>query len=78
MSAWPASDVKSSRPGRPWWARPDDAVTGLGELADGLRVALEPAVVLRFSVLDRRVEVEPNEDARVGRQVVDGVEGGHE
>jgi len=54
-----------------------DAVTRIGELADRLRVALEPAVVLRFSVFDRGVEVEPNEDARVCRKVVDGVESGH-
>jgi len=33
-----------------------DAVTRIGELADRLRVALEPAVVLRFSVFDRGVE----------------------
>jgi len=55
----------------------DDAVARLGELADRLRVALEAAVVLRFSVFDRLVEIEPNEDARRCREVVDGVERGH-
>jgi hypothetical protein len=54
----------------------DDSVVGRREFPNGLGVALEPAVVLRFALGDRGVQIESDENALCGIEVVEGSEGG--
>jgi len=49
----------------------------VGEFRDRLGVAVEPAVVLDFAVLDGGVQVEADEDALAVVEVVERLERGH-
>jgi len=52
----------------------DDAVACVGQLFDCCCVAFESAVVLDRAIFDRRVEVETDENALFGFEIVDRVE----
>jgi CheY-like chemotaxis protein len=52
----------------------DDTVPGRGEFPNGPGVACEPPVVLDDAVLDRGVEIQPDEDAVSGPDVVERLE----